>query len=112
LITTLLESAFPEQLGFEVAPPENTEIRPDAFWFGEAQSRVVISVSEKQRAELWKVLERFDVPFMSLGKVTAGNLLVGGEDWGTINHWTNLYDTAIERQLKKEVNPEEALTMI
>jgi phosphoribosylformylglycinamidine synthase len=112
LITTLLESAFPEQLGFEVAAPENTEIRPDAFWFGEAQSRVVISVSEKQRAELWKVLERFDVPFISLGKVTAGNLLVGGEDWGTINHWTNLYDTAIERQIRKEVNPEEALTMI
>ena len=112
LITTLLESAFPGQLGFEVAAPENTEIRPDAFWFGEAQSRVVISVSEKQRAELWKVLERFDVPFMSLGKVTTGNVLVGGEDWGTISHWTNLYDTAIERQIRKEVNPEEALTMI
>jgi phosphoribosylformylglycinamidine synthase len=116
IITALLESAFPANLGFQVATPASADaasgIRPDAFWFGEAQSRVIVSVSEKARTDFWKAVQASDVPFISLGKVTIGTLIVDGEPWGLIEDWKNLYDTAIERHLTKELDSEGALTMI
>lgn len=111
LIVSLMESGFTPQLGFDVNCSENG-VRKDAYWFGEAQSRVVISVSDKQRADLWKELERWDIPFASLGKVTSGAVIIDGEDWGYIEEWKQRYDTAIEKHLVKELNSEEALTMI
>ncbi len=46
LFVTLAESAFPRSLGFEVAQQQSSKIRKDAFWFGEAQGRVVVTVKE------------------------------------------------------------------
>src|SRR6185436_16555203 len=42
LIVALFESGFNHNLGFDIAA-DNGEIRLDAFWMGEAQSRVVVS---------------------------------------------------------------------
>lgn len=111
LVTTLLESAFPNRLGFAVSNAD-AATRNDAFWFGEAQSRVVVSVSEKLRDQFWKVVEQQEIPFVSLGKVTAGSVSVDGEDWGTINQWKERYDTAIEKHLSKELDSEGALSML
>lgn len=111
LITALLESAFPQRLGFSVSNADPAT-RSDAFWFGEAQSRVVVTVSEKLRDQFWKALEEQEVPFVSLGNVTAGDINVDGENWGTIDHWKNLYDTAVEKHLSKELDSEGALSMI
>jgi phosphoribosylformylglycinamidine synthase len=111
LITALLESAFPNNLGFNVDTTDSN-IRKDAFWFGEGQSRVVVSVSEKSRADFWKAVEEFDIPFVSLGKVTIGTLTVDGEPWGLIEDWKHLYNTAIEKHLTKELDSEGALAMI
>ena len=44
LFITLLESSFRNNLGFDVVASDY-RIRKDAFWFGEAQSRVVVSVN-------------------------------------------------------------------
>jgi phosphoribosylformylglycinamidine synthase len=115
LITALLESSFSNQLGFNVYTPasaKDADIRADAFWFGEGQSRVVISASAKLRADLWKDLEGADIPFLSLGKVTAGDISIDGESWGSVEDWKRLYDTAIEKHLVKELDSEGALTMI
>jgi hypothetical protein len=37
---------------------------------------------------------------------------VNGEQWGNINEWKDLYDTAIEKHLAKELESEGALGMI
>ena len=111
LVTALLESAFANNLGFDVSS-EGTDVRKDAFWFGEAQSRVVVSVSAKSRDAFWKEMETCDIPFLSLGKVTVGTLKVDGELWGLIEDWKNLYDKAIEKHLAKELDSEGALSMI
>ncbi len=111
LFTTLLESSFYQNKGFEVTMA-STDMRKDAFWFGEAQSRVVVSVTANRTPDFWKALEKSSVPFLSLGKVTTGNILVDGEDWGLVSVWKDLYDTAIEKQLQKTISPEEALTVI
>ena len=34
-----------------------------------------------------------------LGKVTAGNIKVNGEDWGTVNEWKEKYENAIANLL-------------
>jgi phosphoribosylformylglycinamidine synthase len=92
LITALLESGFPTILGSccHTAAAKDAGIRADAFWLGESQSRVVISVSAKQRADLWKELEQSDIPFLSLGTVTAGDISVNGESWGSVQDWRNV----------------------
>ncbi|MDE3253257.1 MAG: phosphoribosylformylglycinamidine synthase subunit PurL, partial [Bacteroidota bacterium] len=46
LAITLLESGFFRELGFEVEA--ETDIRKDAYWFGEAQGRVVVSCTAEQ----------------------------------------------------------------
>ncbi|MFN2459047.1 MAG: AIR synthase-related protein, partial [Chitinophagaceae bacterium] len=60
LFVTLAESSFNNDLGFNVAQSplstsgEGLGVRPDAYWFGEAQSRVVVSVREENISEFEK----------------------------------------------------------
>lgn len=99
LFVTLLESAFPGQLGFDVVAADyNT--RKDAQWFGEKQGRVVVSLKAENLDELKIVLGTH--PFEELGVVTAGSVEVDGMEWGMIEGWKELYDTALENYLSKE----------
>ena len=93
LFVTLCESAFPGDLGFDVASEKN--IREDAYWFGEAQSRVVVSVATDKISEFEKLLGSH--PFEKLGVVVAGEIKINKESWGNIPVWKGRYDTAIEK---------------
>lgn len=97
LFTTLLESAAQNGKGFSV--DYKAGIRKDAFLFGEAQSRIVVSVSADKVQAFETALGNH--PFEKLGTVTAGNIMVGGENWGNTADWKEKYDTAIENELKK-----------
>ncbi|HTN36283.1 MAG TPA: phosphoribosylformylglycinamidine synthase subunit PurL [Arachidicoccus sp.] len=99
LMVTLLEKGFNRDLGFEVG--NYTSIRKDAFWFGEAQSRVVVSVSVSSAAAFEAELEDQKASFSRLGTVTDGAVIVDGADWGTIDSWKEKYDTAIENLIQK-----------
>ena len=98
LAITLLESGFHRNLGFAVQA--NSAIRKDAFWFGEAQSRVVVSCSTEQLNNIEAAAQKAGIAVTVLGTVTSGNIEVNGESWGTIEAWRNLYDTAIEKLIK------------
>lgn len=98
LAITLLESGFHRNLGFAVQA--NSTIRKDAFWFGEAQSRVVVSCSAEQLNNIEAAAQKAGIAFAVLGTVTSGNIEVNGESWGNIETWKNLYDTAIEKLIK------------
>jgi phosphoribosylformylglycinamidine synthase len=93
LFVTLMESSFFRQLGFDVVAADYA-IRKDAMWFGEAQSRVVVSVAPENLEAFKKVMEGH--PYEELGVVTNGTVEVDGMDWGTIEEWKEKYDTAIE----------------
>ncbi len=92
LFVTLAESAFPRGLGFDVKALD-PGIRKDAYWFGESQSRVVVSVSSSQ-AEAFKAVLG-DFPVEELGAVTAGNVRIDGKDWGRIEEWKDSYDDSL-----------------
>jgi len=98
LITSLLESGFNRLLGFDVQQSA-TNIRKDAYWFGEAQSRVVISCTLKNAEAVLTQLKAMNTPFEYLGIVTDRNIDIEGEYWGHIDEWKQLYDTAIEKML-------------
>jgi phosphoribosylformylglycinamidine synthase II len=98
LFVTLCEKAFWNNLGFSVKLAEG--IRKDAYLFGEAQSRVVVSVTAKGLAALEASLQSANAAYTIIGEVTKANLSVAEEDWGTIDSWKDKYDTAIEKILK------------
>jgi phosphoribosylformylglycinamidine synthase subunit PurL len=97
LAITLLESGFTNDLGFELSVQEN--MRKDAFWFGEAQSRVVVSVKKENLTAVLEAAKSASIQITSLGKVTTGNIFVNGNNWGSIGSWKTKYDTAIEKLL-------------
>ena len=98
LIVTLLESAFFNNKGFDVSS-NGSSLRKDAYWLGEAQSRVVVSANPTSVAAIEAAATKHGIKFAILGKVTASEIIVEGESWGAITVWKNDYDTAIEKQL-------------
>ena len=111
LFITLLESGFYRNLGFDVDAAV-AGIRQDAFWFGEAQSRVVVSVSAAQVDQFTSFLEKSGSKYLRLGIVTDGAVKINNQDWNTIDQWKDLYDTAIEKHLSGELESEGALSML
>ena len=101
LFITLIESCFNNNLGFDVVASDY-KIRKDGFWFGEAQSRVVVSVSAQNRKAFEKAMG--DHHYEELGVVTSGSIELDGQEWGNIASWKNQYNTAIEKQLGVNAN--------
>jgi phosphoribosylformylglycinamidine synthase len=108
LFVTLLESCFNRQLGIDVVAAD-TAVRRDAYWFGESQSRVVVSVKEEKVAQFKKIMGSF--AHEELGQVTAGAIEVDGGDWGNILTWKEKYDNAIGDLLKGHES-EHAMTSL
>lgn len=93
LFVTLLESAMVRKLGFDIETDEN--FRKDAYLFGEAQSRYVVSVSNRQEDRFVDYLNSHNIPFTRLGEVTDGDISIDGEDFGAIESWKTDYEEAI-----------------
>ncbi|MEJ7822819.1 MAG: phosphoribosylformylglycinamidine synthase subunit PurL [Chitinophagaceae bacterium] len=93
LFVTLCESGFNRDLGVDVKQFKS-DIRKDAYWFGEAQGRAVVSVSEKMINEFEKFIQ--NTPYEKLGTVTKGEVVIDRENWDNIFYWKDKYDTAIE----------------
>ncbi|MBL7732869.1 MAG: phosphoribosylformylglycinamidine synthase subunit PurL [Chitinophagaceae bacterium] len=98
LFITLCESGFNRELGFSIQTTGG--IRKDACLFGEAQSRVVVTVTLDKVKEFESFMG--DHPFEKIGVVTAAELVVDGDFWGEISAWKDKYDMAIEKYLVKE----------
>jgi phosphoribosylformylglycinamidine synthase subunit PurL len=100
LFVTLLESAFPNNLGFS-ATQNDINIRSDAYWFGEAQSRVVVSVSNSNNNNFKAFLQKNKITHTQIGKVEKSNILINENDWGNLTEWKNKYDNAIGNLMGK-----------
>jgi phosphoribosylformylglycinamidine synthase len=98
LFVALCEAGFNKELGFSIFAKDG--IRKDAFLFGEAQSRVIVTISPNCAPEFEKIMSGF--PHEKLGVVTSGEMLINDDFWGTIDWWKEEYDTAIENYLSKE----------
>ncbi len=97
LFVTLLESAMAGNRGFSVS--QQKDVRTDAFWFGEGQSRIVITVAPDKVESVQRHFAEGNLPVTALGTVSGDFVRVNNADWGALADWRTLYDTAIERIL-------------
>ncbi|MBS1627675.1 MAG: phosphoribosylformylglycinamidine synthase subunit PurL [Bacteroidetes bacterium] len=100
LMITLIEKGFNRNLGFNVISNEVrnlSNIRNDAFWFSEAQSRVVVTIKEMKMKELEDRSKTSNISITRLGTVTSNHIIIDGNNWGSIIEWKEKYDTAIEK---------------
>jgi phosphoribosylformylglycinamidine synthase len=99
LILSLLESGYAGNKGFQVTAHPGS-IRNDAFWLGEAQGRVLLSITPGSRQTFVDLAAKNGVPVLELGVVAEGEIVVNQNNWGHINEWKNDYDTALENILQ------------
>ena len=95
LFMTLMESSMPNGLGFSIS--SDNGIRKDAFLFGEAQSRVVVSIklANKETFEA----EAKSVGVTLLGEVKGSTMLIDGENFGELKDAKSEFDSALENYL-------------
>ncbi|HVA98443.1 MAG TPA: phosphoribosylformylglycinamidine synthase subunit PurL [Bacteroidia bacterium] len=98
LFITLMESAMPRGLGFDVSSDD--EFRKDAFLFGEAQSRVVVSVKKENEDSFINLMMNEDVEFNFIGEVYDTEMLIDDESYGNIKDAKDWYDNALGDLLK------------
>lgn len=97
LFMTLLESSMVNNLGFEIS--SDSSVRKDAFLFGEAQSRVVVSVSDSNASAVEAELKKQGVAFKKLGSVKGNSIVVDGTNYGSVSDYKKSFDTSIEGYL-------------
>jgi phosphoribosylformylglycinamidine synthase len=99
LFITLLESSFVNNVGFEIV--SSSAVREDAFLFGEAPSRVVVSVTETGEDAFLDTLKTSKTPFMLLGHVTQGRVVVDDINFGNVKEYKTIYNNSLSEKLMK-----------
>jgi len=101
LFVTLTESAMAasKDVGFSVKTTSH-KVRKDAFWFGESQSRVVVSVSKDKKEEFEILLTTNNVDFSNLGSVVAEKVCqVDGNIWFSVDDAKEEFEATLPKYL-------------
>lgn len=102
LIISLLEAGYPGTMGFKVnATPSG--MRNDAFWLGEAQGRILVTVAPEAKDAFMQMAAEKSIPLLELGVVGGDEVIVNGKNWGKIADWKNDYDTSLESIMQSNV---------
>jgi phosphoribosylformylglycinamidine synthase subunit PurL len=99
LFVALTEMSMPRELGFDIVT--DAEIREDAFLFGEAQGRVLVTVNEESEEDFIEFMIASNVPFTLLGHVTKGKMMVDDEHFGFITEAKELFNNALGQRIEK-----------
>ena len=97
LFVTLAEMGFVNNMGFDVAT--DSELRKDAFLFGEVQSRIVVTVAEENKEKFIEFMSETETPFSLLGETTAKDVVVDGENWGEISSMKTTFNDSLGKHL-------------
>ena len=94
LITTLLEKCFISNLGFEFTKHISKEkLIPTLF--GEYNSRIVISADQNNKISIEKELNKENIPFLWIGKVTSKNLKINNQININLSELKNKWSTKL-----------------
>tara|TARA_Y100001968_G_scaffold252690_1_gene238236 strand:- start:82 stop:558 length:477 start_codon:yes stop_codon:yes gene_type:complete len=93
----LLESAMVNNLGFDITMC--SEIRKDAFLFGESPSRVIVSVREVKEDRFLDILRKSNLEFTLLGHVSKSEIRIDDKSFGEISEYQELYNTSLDLKL-------------
>lgn len=98
LFVTLTEMSIPRELGFDIVT--DSEVREDAFLFGEGQGRVIVTVDEDSEEEFIEAMVNSGVDFTLLGHVTKGKMMVDDEHYGFIKEAKKIFNEALAKQIE------------
>lgn len=93
LFIALMESALSGNLGFSI--DSDSDLRKDAFLFGEAQGRITVTVAPGKLDAFIEALALSDIDFTNLGQTGGRELMVDGTAFGDIDSFRNLYNNSI-----------------
>jgi phosphoribosylformylglycinamidine (FGAM) synthase-like enzyme len=97
LFVTLAESAMQSGLGFDIK--SGKDFRLDAWLFGEAQGRVIISIREEYKEKVEAHFKSHGVEAMQIGIVTGKLMKVDSVSFGEVGTVKGLYDNALAGRL-------------
>ena len=97
LYVALVESALPNGLGFDITT--DSDIRKDAFLFGEGQGRVVVSVAPADQERFIELMATSETEFSLLGTVSDGYLNVDEQLFGHVTDIKMVYDNVLHNIL-------------
>jgi phosphoribosylformylglycinamidine synthase subunit PurL len=100
LFVTLMESAMVKNLGFNIETDDS--IRKDAFLFGEAQGRIVVSIRPEQQEAFVEYMSLNNIDYSYLGNVTSSEILIDNESYGEVAEYKHRYEHAIEEIIEKQ----------
>ncbi len=98
LFVAVTEMAMPRELGFDIVT--DSEIREDAFLFGEGQGRVLVTVDEDNEDDFIEWMAKSEVSFTLLGHVTKGKMMIDDEHYGFIQEAKATYDNSLAKHLE------------
>ena len=93
LFITLLECSMYRNLGFNIDSVD--DIRKDAFLFGEAPSRVVVSIDPGKKNDFEEFMLSKKTRITLLGEVSDGELLVDNQSFGNSNEYKDIYNSSL-----------------
>tara|TARA_B110000091_G_scaffold214239_1_gene266555 strand:- start:927 stop:3164 length:2238 start_codon:yes stop_codon:yes gene_type:complete len=97
LFVTLSEMGYPNNIGFDVAT--DSELRKDAFLFGEVQSRIVLSVTEQNKEEFIEFMSESNTPFSLLGETINKDIKIDNENWGPLSEFAETFNDSLGNHL-------------
>jgi phosphoribosylformylglycinamidine synthase II len=97
LFISILESAFASQKGFNISIP--ADVRKDIFLFGEAQGRVIVSVSQEKKQSFLSIIEQEGLPYLELGNVEGTELYIDNVCYGSIVEYQKIYLESIQTSI-------------
>lgn len=95
LFVALAESALVNNLGFDVSA---TADRKDAFWFGEAQGRIIISTKNAEVLE--SLIQKSGISSIKLGKVSKIDYKINGETILESQEAANIYNNTLAKLIE------------
>jgi len=95
LFISLIESGIRFGLGFDIIT--DTDIRTDAFLFGESQGRILVSITPSKEDHFIDFMMKKEIPFLALGHVTKGEMRVDDISFGFIDDAKREYENTLEK---------------
>ncbi len=95
LFIALMESAMGVGKGFNVSI--SGDIRKDASLFGEAGSRVLVSINPEDKEKAQEIMSTIGVPSAEIGKVEGSDCVIDGDNWGSISDFKSKYDNSLAK---------------
>ncbi len=92
--------AVVDQVDLLASAPGKEKLRLDALYFGESQSRVILSVKGKNKEAIIRAAQNHHVPIYQIGKVGGQKLVIGDRINLSIKEMTSIYQASIPKRME------------